>query len=306
MRKILIIIACLVFAGCNSDMIGDELTTPPPDGAATPREGNSRPTLNCNFHVQQDFDIYTAQAEIYEITGEIVTGVIPHHLLAGRLIAGFFETAALNRSDIETIVIIAPMHYYESGVVLCTTLSDWAAPFGTVYTERGFAERFISELGAEVCDYNLEKDHSAAALIPFIQHYFPEVGVACLLIEANAHHNLPQNLAPLLAQFAAEKNCLFIFSVDFSHYLKPAEIYQKDEETRAAIIEGDTDRIARMDNSNVDSPRSIVTFLLLNELLGLGLHQLDHSNSMEISGVAFPHPDYDEGLTSYFVFAGAN
>ncbi|MCL2698099.1 MAG: AmmeMemoRadiSam system protein B [Oscillospiraceae bacterium] len=313
MRKLIILLICLIFVGCKSN---DKIAGNGGSAASQQSESSSLnpyaeenihsppQLLNCDFHDQRDFDIYTAQAQAYEAGGEIISGVIPHHLLAGQMIASFFKTAAESRGSIETVIIIAPMHYDDTSAVLCTTLSDWATPFGLTHTERDFSERFITELGASVCDYNMQKDHSAAAIMPFVKHYFPEAGTAALLIEANAPSDLPERLAPLLAEFAAKKNCLFVFSVDFSHYLEPAETYRKDEETRAAVMQSDTGRIAFMTNAHMDSPKSIITFLYLSELLGLQLHELAHSNSMEVSGIPYPHPVYDEGLTSYFVFAG--
>jgi hypothetical protein len=245
-----------------------------------------------------------AKAEVYEVSGEIISGVIPHHLLADKLIASFLKTAAESRPDIETVVLIAPVHFAED-VKVCTTMSDWAAPQGIMHTDLDLSGRFVNVLGAEINDDVIEEDHSAAALIPFIKHYFPEAGVAVLLIEANAPHDIPERLAKLLAEYAEEKNCLFLFSVDFSHYLTPNETYQRDKESRRAFTDGDIEKIRFMTNANMDSPKSIMTFIMLNELLSLELHELDYSNSMEIIGIPYPNPVYEEGLTSYFVLCGA-
>jgi len=313
-KLIFVVLICLIFNACNV-VEGDDsvaLLTTPSLRATPPTEGNfaepfGRPArlLNCIFHEQREFDIFVSRAEVYDIPDDsgIISGVIPHHLLAGRLIAGFFKTAAASRPDIETIIIVAPIHDAE-GIVVATSLSDWAAPFGVLDNEQGFSERFVSVLGAEICDDTVEKDHSASSLIPFIKYYFPDVSVAVLLVEANAPRDFSERASALLARFAEEKNCLFVFSVDFSHYLGPEQIYERDEESRKAITEGDTEQIARMTNANLDSPKSILAFSGLNELLGLELYELDNTNSLEISGVAYPHPIYDEGLTSYFVFAG--
>jgi AmmeMemoRadiSam system protein B len=306
MRKLIcFVLICIVLTACNNEQL---LIINEPESSAVydgllPVEWRSVRLLNCIFHVQWDFDIAVAQAQAYEVPdgGTIISGVIPHHLLAGRMIASFLKTAADNSTDIETVVLIAPVHFAED-VELCTTMSDWAAPFGIMPTDLDFSERFKSVLGAEINDTVIEEDHSAAALIPFIKHYFPNASIAVLLIEANAPHDIPERLAALLAEFAGEKNCLFLFSVDFSHYLMPNETYRRDEESRKAVIDGDLERIGLMTNANMDSPKSIMTFLILNELLNLELHELDYSNSMEIMGIPYPNPIYDEGLTSYFVF----
>lgn len=305
MRKLICIalIACFAFTACNDDPVVPYIAEAVYEDLP-PIEWRSSRLLNCIFHVAQEFDIAVAQAELYEVPeGGIFSGVIPHHLLAGRMIASFMKTAALNRPDIETVVLIAPVHFAED-VKLCTTMSGWATPFGVLPADIEFSGRFITALGAEINDAVVEEDHSAAALMPFVKHYFPEASVAVLLIEANAPPNTPASLAALLAEFAAEKNCLFLFSVDFSHYLMPDEVYQRDEESRKAVTEHDFEKLRFMTNANMDSPKSIMTFLKLNELLSLELHELEHSNSMEILNIPFPNPIYDEGLTSYFVFAG--
>ncbi|MCL2020028.1 MAG: AmmeMemoRadiSam system protein B [Oscillospiraceae bacterium] len=266
---------------------------------------NSR-LLECLFHEQKDFDIYVSQAQIYEIyetNSAIKSGVVPHHLLAGRMIASFFKTAALTSPDTETVIIVAPIHEAK-GTVAATSYSSWATPYGVLYNEQGFTERLADELSANICEFTAENDHSVSALIPFVKYYFPDVTVAYVLVEANAADDFPEKAASLFAEFAKEKNCLFVFSVDFSHYLGPGQIGDRDNETRKAIIEDDRAAIARMTNANIDSPKAILTFLGLNSLSELTLHELEHSNSLEISGIAFPHPTYNEGLTSYFVWAG--
>jgi poly-gamma-glutamate synthesis protein (capsule biosynthesis protein) len=309
----IIIIILLIFSACNSCndeqlpiVIESEPSVIYDDDESEldlPIEWRSSQLLNCNFHVQWEFDIAAAQAEIYDVPGKIISGVIPHHLLAGRMITSFLKTAADNNPDVETIIMIAPIHFAED-VKLATTMSDWATPYGILPTDINFSGRFIRELGAEINDTVIEDDHSAAALMPFIKYYFPHANVATLLIESSAPHDISERLSVLLAEFAEEKNCLFLFSVDFSHYLMPDEVYYRDDESRKAILENDFERIRFMTNANMDSPKSIMAFLKLNELLNLKLHELEHSNSMEILSIPYPNPIYDEGLTSYFIFAG--
>jgi len=259
--------------------------------------------LNCNFYEEREFYTFVSNAESYDIDGKMFSATVPHHLLAGDIIASLFKTAADTRPNIETVVIIAPIHEPKD-YALRTTLSDWAAPWGVLRCDKGFSERFISELDAIPDNDTITSDHSAAALIPFAQYYLPEASCAVILVPQFASLTDMERLAALLAEFAAEKECLFVFSVDFSHYLDPAQTAMRDIETREAVLGNDIPRIALMTDANMDSPKNMCAFLLTNELLGSVTRELDHSNSLEISGIPPEHPSFDEGLTSYFIFAG--
>lgn len=261
--------------------------------------------LNCNFYDEYDFNLYVSGAESYDIDGEVLCGIVPHHLLAGSMIAGFFESAAKNRPEIETVVLLAPIHEPREDR-LCTTLSNWSAPTGVLENETAFSHLFVEELNAVVSDNTAEQDHSVSSLIPFVKHYFPEAKTACLLIAPDTYKSaaLSEKISELLVQLAQSKNCLFIFSVDFSHYLEPDQTYERDSETLKAVTEGDIESIFLMNNDNTDSPLCVSIFILLTEKLNGKIHELDHSNSMEILNYPYPHPVYNEGLTSYFIFAG--
>ena len=300
-------------AGCTSNTQGSSAimdnmlsVTAEPYAAAEIAETDyqvGKVPLSCNFHIQREFDVFISQAQPYDIDGELLGATVPHHLLAGSMIANFFATAAANRPGIETVIIIAPMHD-SKGMKMCTTLADWAAPTGILPNERGFSEIFISGLKAVEDDIMMTSDHSAAALIPFVKHYFPGAAVATLLISSHADINIHEQLADILMRFSVEKNCLFVFSVDFSHYLNPGQTALRDMETREAVLAGDTNRIMFMNDANMDSPRAVCTFLLLTGKLGGEVVELDHADSLIISQLPPGHPGLDEGLTSYFLFAG--
>ena len=55
--------------------------------------------LNCPYYDFHNFNLHLSSALTYDTDGEILCGTIPHHLLAGNLIAGFMQTAALSRAS---------------------------------------------------------------------------------------------------------------------------------------------------------------------------------------------------------------
>ncbi len=265
-------------------------------------KSSSCPLLECDYYIEKDFMSYISQPSEYSFDGEISCGIVPHHLTAGNMIAGFFDTAATSQQNTDTVIIIATKHY--SGVSsLCTTYSGWQTPFGTLENDTEISARFIDELSASESSDMLELDHSASGLIPFVKYYFPNAKVSTLLVEFSADEDTPERLSELLAQICTEKDCLVIFSIDFSHYLVPELTHMHDEETRSLIEAADYEKIAALTDDNVDSPLCLNTFLMLSSALGKTPTELDHSNSMLISQISYTEKSYPDGITSYFIYA---
>ena len=257
--------------------------------------------LSCNFFDDASFIMWDNRAKDYPSDKAIFAGVVPHHLTAGQLISGFFKAAAKSREEVETVVIIATSHY-EGRNTLYTTFSDWASPFGTVETDRDIAEAFCDKLGSVTDDERLEADHAAASHIPFVKHYFPEAKTACLLVAPSYDMKTPQRIAEALDSLPEKEKYLFLFSIDFSHYLTPEEADSRDVITRQAVEDKDYRRIEGFKNDNVDSPFCLSAYLRLSELLGGEVTEADNSNTMKIIGTPYSKEVYTEGVTSYFVY----
>lgn len=271
--------------------------------AHTDQENIREETLGCNYYNEQDFDLYVSRAQQYETEGEILCGTIPHHLTAGHMAAGFFQTSAMTRSETETVVIVSTLHYAAKAPVITSSL-DWSTPFGKLPADRDITDRFVYELGAEEDSKTVQYDHSASAVIPFVKYYFPDAKTACLLVGSSADKDISEDISKLLMDISQEKKCLFVFSIDFSHYLEPNETDRHDIETRSAVLSGDIDSINQMTDANVDSYRCLGTYVRLCKAFGCEIRELDHSNSMEVTDIPYDSVRYGEGLTSYFVFAG--
>lgn len=262
-------------------------------------------TLECRYYDENEFLMYDSRGEKYPVGGEILCGVVPHHLTAGHMIAGFFKAAAESRPDVETVVIIAPMHYPSENYTLCTSHADWAAPRGRLETDVEITALFADRLGAAADDEMLQYDHSASAHIPFVQRYFPEAKSACLLVSPREKDDFPQRLAETLAGAAGMKSCLFVFSIDFSHYLTPQEADIRDGETLGAVLSGDTELIESMTDDNADSPLCLSAYVRLTETLKGEITAADNSNTAKVRELPYSGSLYPEGVTSYFVFVSS-
>ena len=257
--------------------------------------------LECRHYSESIFQLSDKRGSPYEAEGEILCGVVPHHLTAGYFISGFLKAAAESRSNIETVVIIAPLHY-ESINSFSTTDKDWITPFGVLETDRELTALFKERLGAVSDDEMLQHDHSAASHIPFVKYYLPEAKTACLLIAPQKNGSITEETARLLSEMAEKKSCLFLFSIDFSHYLSPEEADYYDGITLDAVLSGDTEEIEAMTNNNVDSPICLSTYVKLSELLGGRITAADNSNTWKITELPYNKETFPEGVTSYFAF----
>lgn len=305
-KHIFILLAAVMLCACRSakeEIYTETAAFPETQLSQFGQDSIREETLGCNYYNERDFDIHVSRAELYETDGEIFCGTVPHHLTAGHMAAGFLGTAAMSRPETETVVIISTLHYPAKAPVITSSL-DWSTPFGRLQTDRDITDLFISELGAAEDSKTVEYDHSSSAVIPYVKYYFPDANVACLLVGSSADKDISEDISGLLSEISREKKCLFVFSVDFSHYLEPNETDRRDMETRKAVLSGDLDSINRMTDANVDSYRCLGAFVRLCEGLGGEIRELDHSNSMEITDIPYDKVTYSEGLTSYFIFAG--
>lgn len=293
-----VLLNILLFSGCQKR--NEIIET----GVADPETKSSEETLlACNFYNENEFNGYINQAEAYSCDNELKCGVVPHHLLAGRMIASFFYTASLKCTDIDTIVIVAPIHEPEKNTV-CTTLKSWNTPFGILTNNTDISQQFISDINASEDDYMVTLDHSASALIPFVKYYFPSSSVSCILVAKTADKDIPEKLTELFDD-PSMKNCLYVFSMDFSHYLTPENTDAHDMETRKAVFSYDLATVTAMTNDNVDSPYTLETFMRYTKSVDGKITELNHSNSLIESGVPYSLPQFRGGLTSYFIFAGS-
>lgn len=301
--KLLIVLILCTLCGCSSEKLipvsdvtiaseNEEQSQPPTKGSQL---------LECRYYDETEFLSYDRRGEAYEVSGETLCGVVPHHLTAGYFISGFMKTAAESRKDIETVIIIAPMHY-ETQDKICTTESDWATAYGISRTDREITELFKNKLNAAVNDETVMNDHSASVHIPFIKYYFPNAKTACLLISKRSDKDIPEKLTEILSETADMKRCLFLFSIDFSHYLSPREADRMDEITRGEVLSGNTAAVELMTDDNVDSPCCLSTYMRLSSLFGGKVTAADNSNTFKITGKPYNRENYPEGVTSYFTF----
>ncbi|MCR4441471.1 MAG: AmmeMemoRadiSam system protein B [Peptococcaceae bacterium] len=211
-----------------------------------------------------------------EIKGAARGGVVPHHLLAGRLTARFMEALALQHPG---VVIVAGPNHRNLGARVITGFYDWETPEGIVRTDSRVVKTLL-EKGAAVRDEGtLSGEHSVGSVIPFIGHYLPEARVVPLILHRDVSLKEIDFLLAAVQPYLDE-GAVLVASVDFSHYLTRQAAEYKDEITLKAMRDFDYNKLYSMGNDHLDSPACLALVLRDAEKRGNRQFQiLDHTNS---------------------------
>lgn len=258
-------------------------------------------TLRCLYYDEKAFtnSVIAAEKCKKDIEDKLSSstaagGIVPHHLLAGKMIACFFQ--ALAKSSSKTIVVIAPNHNRAglAGIHVCK--QSWATEYGTLDADAKLTDKLIDELGARQSTELMENDHSISALVPYIKYYMPDVKIVPIMLHGDYSADDSIKLGGLLAdEMAKTQGTVIVASVDFSHYLDSKTAFRMDEKTLDAIMSNDIRSISMMGNDNLDSPASVIALLTAMSKNGTSFPTvLDHSISSNFTGRGF---DY---TTSYF------
>jgi len=241
----------------------------------------------------------------FTLNGDVIGGIVPHHMAAATLVSGFFKAVAESNIEYDTVVIVAPNHEGETGNIVVSFL-DWQA-WDTVYCDRNIVENVYNKIPDEYTaiesDDRMEQEHSVSVLIPYINHYLPEAKVAAFLLNRRLTLENIYNFARILSDEinTSGKKVLFISSIDFSHFLPVSAAIENDRITEAAILDRDYGKIHSLSNEYVDSPQSLNTFLMYMENNGAdNIEILYNTNASEFIGDAINQ------TTSYFIITAYN
>lgn len=241
-----------------------------------------------------DSSAANVESDSSSVSGKVVGGVVPHHLLAANMIAEFFSALAQRPPD--TLVIVGPNHRRIGLNGLHTSTLDWVTPFGVLETDSALTASLMEELKASQNDALMELEHSISSLVPYIKYYLPETKIVPILLHGNYSLDDSRKLGEFISQaMKDDEGISLIASIDFSHYLDTDAADRMDAITLNAIESRDTLSLIKMNNDNLDSPPSILTLLsAMDNICAAGPHVIGHDNSYGITGSS---ADY---TTSYY------
>lgn len=265
-------------------------------GERIERNQSHAPLASCLYFDEASFQIAVSSAVTYEtdISG-LKGGIVPHHLLAGTMIASFWKTVSVEEYDL--IVLIGPDHFRKGRTAVTTITSGFSTIYGDVCAESKLANALIRQnLASEALDV-MQTDHTISSHIPFIRYYLPDTPVLPLLVRGDCSTGQIRALAEKLLDATEDIRVLYVASMDFSHYLPLEEANLKDEYTEKVLADFDEEKVSEMTNDHLDSrPSALFMMNTMKAFSAKHLKKWDHSNSDIISKTETGY------TTSYFVF----
>ncbi len=240
--------------------------------------------------------VYSFSKKDIDLNGVNITSAIaPHHLLAGDMIAEFYEN--LSDHSYDTIILLGPNHFLAGEADLISSSYDWQTPFGVLKCDSEMLkelEKVYSELDTEPTV--MKTEHAITSHAGFIKKTFPDANFLPLILHPNIDSKKAERLAEALALVSKNKKILLIASVDFSHYTDSSTAIKQDMDSIEAISNMDFDRIYTLE---VDSPPSIYTTMKYAELNNSSFSLLNSSNSALLSG-KYNTKETTSYITGYF------
>jgi AmmeMemoRadiSam system protein B len=249
------------------------------------------PAHPCRFYNEREFfdSVSKVGAETADV--RVRGGVVPHHLVAGYMIADFFNILA--GQEVERVIVIGPNHHLK-GPRATSSRYNWQTPFGILKTDSVLVDELVVSGIAGIDEEAIAGEHSVASIVPYIKYYLPDSAIVPIILHPDLTVREAENLAERLLGLAGDKG-VFVASVDFSHYLTGEKAVQRDAVTLKAIEGRDYTRLLKMGDEYLDSPSSLITLMKAMDRAGAdSMTVLHHSNSAQVLG-----RDLEE-TTSYF------
>src|SRR5665648_784089 len=230
----------------------------------------------------------------------IISGVVPHHLLAKEIIEDFFSYIS-SQGKPETIVILSPDHFQsgilmESNSFITIAVDSNEKEFSHLKTDTLLWGKLVKENKMTPNSSAIIAEHGITALLPYIKKYFPETNILPILIPAEITKEQMEQLVKTI-----DKNTLLdtiiVASVDFSHYLPPQAANFHDTKSIRVLLNFEEENFK---NIEVDCWQALYAARLFAKLKQKETyHIIAHKNSVDFLNLEL------EETTSYFsVFFG--
>ena len=225
----------------------------------------------------------------------IVSGIVPHHLLANPMIDYFFRY--LSRQDHpHTIVILSPDHFLsgileEGNSFLAPELNSPSSELKQVEVDVDLGRKLRQDNRINSNHSAILAEHGVMALIPYLEKYLPDTMILPLLVPAKITREEIEQLVETI-NLRADYPVMMIASVDFSHFLPRRAADFHDLRSIRVIINWEKDYFNSMDVDCWQALYGIRYFAHLRQREEFVL--LAHQNSADFL------PGESERTTSYY------
>lgn len=230
---------------------------------------------------------------VQKIDDVVVSAVVPHHMVAGKYVANFFNRISWQKPPV--VVLIGPNHPQAGKRSIITGVQPWRTPYGLLSVDGDAIVSVINRSSgplsadikterdlplAAIDDKTLGEENSIGAVVPFIKKVWPDTKLMPFIFKDTVTR---QEIDELIDQLRSvlPKGSIVLTSVDFSHYLPEPVASFHDELSYNVLATGDISRLNRLE---VDSEPSLYFLLSYNNSVQAEqFHLASHTNSALIS-----------------------
>jgi poly-gamma-glutamate synthesis protein (capsule biosynthesis protein) len=226
---------------------------------------------------------------------DIVSGVVPHHLLAKEIIKDFFSYIS-SREKPKTIVILSPDHFQsgiltESNTFITIGLEGDDEEFNNLKIDILLWGKLFKENKMALNNSAVIAEHGVTTLLPYIIKYFPETNILPILIPADITKEQVEELVKTIDENTL-LDTIVVASVDFSHYLPPRAADFHDAKSIRVLLNFEEENFK---NIEVDCWQALYAVRLFAKLRQRETpHIIAHKNSADFLNLEL------EETTSYF------
>lgn len=226
---------------------------------------------------------------------DIVSGVVPHHLLAEEIVEDFFSYIS-SREKPKTIVILSPDHFQsgilmESNTFITIGLEGDDEEFNNLKVNTLLSGKLFKENEMALNNSAVIVEHGVTVLLPYIRKYFPEINILPILIPADITKEQIEQLVKTIDENTL-LDTIVVASVDFSHYLPPRAADFHDTKSIRVLLNFEEENFK---NIEVDCWQALYAARLFAKLQQKEApHIIAHKNSVDFLNLEF------EETTSYF------
>ena len=173
----------------------------------------------------------------------LIGAILPHagHIYSAYQTLPVFEFLRKEKTEIESFVILHPLHRGGNPGFASDTSNFWETPLGEILVD----DEFLTEMGIHRSDHLLDYEHSAEVIIPYIQYFgFGKTKI----IPVGLSNQNPENARQLgrkleIARKKTNRKIFIIASSDFSHFLSPQNGSLQDQKVIDSIRSGDIESV---------------------------------------------------------------
>ena len=228
---------------------------------------------------------------------DIVSGVVPHHLLAEEIVEDFFSYIS-SEEKVETIILLSPDHFhsgtlndYNTFITLDWKLGSEKEEFDNIKIDSLLGKKLSGENKIALNSSAIVYDHGITNLIPYIKKYFPESKFLPILIPIDITKEQIEHLVKTI-NTETPAQTIIIASVDFSHYLPSQAADFHDAKSIRVLLNFEEENF---ENIEVDCWQALYAARLFAKLRQKEVPRIiAHKNSVDFLNLEL------EETTSYF------